>query len=597
MPSARSLFHLSLAIVVTLAAVQAHQASAQNTTPEKKTTSTPWGLSSSAGSTRNAAEWLPKVAAAGVTTVRMFPEWRNFEPKTGTWNWTGGDALVKAATDNRIEINAILMGAAPEAKAVHAFPMENLDGWSNYVSKVVERYKDRVHYWEVWNEGNGGFNDGKHTTVDYAQLAIRTYEAAKQADPNAQVGLTVASYDAPYLQQTILAMQKAKKPNSFDYLCIHPYEIADGLAGVDGEIPYLWMTHSLREMLKVSAPEKVNAEIWITEVGHRIGESHGQKITDHDAAIAFAKIYVMAIAQGIARTQWFEAQDPIGEDAGFGLISRDGKERPSYRTLKTLSSKLGSTPAYQGWLAVGQGGRGYGFVFGQEKTPVLVAWMPSGLTDASLSFPNDVEVTDLLSTTTITLRAGQPLGLTDEPLLIEGVPSDLVTQARSNAGKNFPWGGDFSKAKSVSLQLGSTEPSQGIFPTGRTASPSVTFPDGSIGIVVQGDISHGVSFYVHPSFASLQTRDYYIRVTARRFSAGNVGMNLIYEVADSQGHGAYSNAGKWFGANAGTDWQTYTWHVTDACFSKMWGYDIVVRPEESVPFAIGNIEVSTVPFE
>ena len=111
------------------------------------------------------------------------------------------------------------------------------------------------------------------------------------------------------------------------------------------------------------------------------------------------------------------------------------------------------------------------------------------------------------------------------------------------------------------------------------------------------DMTHPVSFYVHPSFASFHTREYYVRVTARRFSAGNVGMNLIYEVADSRGRAAHTNAGKWFGANAGTDWQTSTWHVTDACFSKMWGDDIVVRPEESVPFAIGPIEVSTVPFE
>ncbi len=136
-----------------------------------------------------------------------------------------------------------------------------------------------------------------------------------------------------------------------------------------------------------------------------------------------------------------------------------------------------------------------------------------------------------------------------------------------------------------------------IHPIGRTGRHTVTFEDGSTGMVVQGDISHPVSFYVHPSFASFHTREYYIRVTARRFSAGNVGMNLLYEVADSQGRGAYRNAEKWFGVNEGTDWQTSTWHVTDACFSKMWGYDIVVRPEESVPFAIGKIEVSTVPFE
>jgi polysaccharide biosynthesis protein PslG len=61
------------------------------------------------------------------------------------------------------------------------------------------------------------------------------------------VGLTVASFDAPYLNQAILALAKAGRPNSFDFLCIHPYEIADGLAAPDGEVPFLWMTRLLRD--------------------------------------------------------------------------------------------------------------------------------------------------------------------------------------------------------------------------------------------------------------------------------------------------------------------------------------------------------------
>ena len=73
-------------------------------------------------------------------------------------------------------------------------------------------------------------------------------------------------------------------------------------------------------------------------------------------------------------------------------------------------------------------------------------------------------------------------------------------------------------------------------------------------------------------------------------------MNLIYEAADGRGLSPYTNAGKWFGTTAETDWQTYTWRVTDACFSKMWGYDFVLRPEQSIPFAIGKVEVSTEPF-
>jgi hypothetical protein len=50
--------------------------------------------------------------------------------------------------------------------------MDNLDGWSKYVAAVVGRYNKRIHVWEVWNEGNGGFNASKHITTDHAKFAI-----------------------------------------------------------------------------------------------------------------------------------------------------------------------------------------------------------------------------------------------------------------------------------------------------------------------------------------------------------------------------------------------------------------------------------------
>lgn len=536
------------------------------------------------------------MAAAGVTKVRLFPEWRGFEPVRGTWNWEHGDTLVKTAADHSIEINAILMGSPPGTKTVHAFPMENLEDWSQFVAAVVGRYHKQVRHWEVWNEGNGGFNDGRHTTVDYAKLAAATYAAAKKADPQAQVGLTVASFDAPYLHQTLLALAKAGTPNSFDYLCIHPYEIADGLADVDGEIPFLWMSRTLRDMLKTTAPDRANAEIWITEVGHRI-TSGGRAVTEQDAAKSFAKIYTMAIAQGITQIQWFEAQDPVGEDQGFGLLNRDGTARAAYKTLKTLTTSLGATPKYLGWIALGLDGRGYGFVFEGKSGPVLIAWMPAGLTD-SIALTHDVQVTDVIHSTPKLFKASRTIELTDTPVLIVGLLPELVKHATSNAGKNFAWGGDHSKVKTVNVEPASPNASsRGIAQVGRAECPTVKFPDGSGGILVQGDINHAVRFYVHPSFASFGTKEYFVRVTVRRVAAGNVGMNLLYEVADSQGRMPYANTGKWGGFSNETGWQTYTWHVTDACFSKMWGYDLILRPEQSVPFVIGNIEVSTEPFQ
>ncbi len=540
------------------------------------------------------------MADAGVSTVRLFPEWRGFESSTGQWKWDDGDLLVRSAAQHGLQINAVLMGSPPSAKAVHAFPMEQLDEWSRYVEAVVGRYKHDVRYWEVWNEGNGGFNDGKHTTADYAKLAAATYDAAKKADPQAKVGLTVASFDAAYLNQTIRAMAQSSKANRFDYLCVHPYEIADGLFETDGEVPFLWMGHALRSVLKNAAPEKANAELWMTEVGHRLSSQADRAITDIDAAKALAKIYTMALAQGFVCTQWFEAQDPIGEDQGFGLIARNGTARQSFKTMKTLTTVLGERPKYAGWTTVGANGRGYGFVFEGRTSPVLVAWMPAGLkldaAERAIEFGSDVEVTDLLTGATSKIAANKTVTLTDSPSLISNVPSRDVQQARANSAKNFPWGGDFQLAKTVSFNAGLPDQLNGVVPRNRSRYPTVTFADGSSGLVLPGDIAHPISFYAHPSFASLQTDEYYVRATVRRLGSGNVGMNLRYEVADSQGRSAYANVGQWFGVGKESNWQTYTWRCSKACFAKMWGHDIVIAPEQSVPFVLGKIEISTQPY-
>ena len=46
-------------------------------------------------------------------------------------------------------------------------------------------------------------------------------------------------------------------------------------------------------------------------------------------------------------------------------------------------------------------------MFEGKSAPVLVAWMPAGLTDKTLSFTGDLEVTDALGVATVPLKAGQ----------------------------------------------------------------------------------------------------------------------------------------------------------------------------------------------
>jgi len=579
----------------------------------------PWGITTSASSTRTCAEWLPKMATAGIRWARMFPEWSSLENPKGTFNFTSSDALVNAAEANHIEMSGLFFGAAKFADPhFHAFPMKNLDDWSDYAAKLTDRYKGRIHYWEVWNEGNAGFNDNHNVTADYANLVAYAYAGAKKSDPTALVGMSVASFDPAYIDQAILDQAAAGKAGSFDYLCIHPYETFGLIGDVDGEVPYLWMTRLLRDELKADAPpDKANVPIWITEIGrpldratNEVGIPLGQNVHEIDAAKAVVKSYVMAAAQGIARICWFEARDPVGEPPGYGLLKGDNSPRISYLALQAMTGALGETPKYQGWLALGAGQRSYGFVFLKaatyptsfEKPPlanqtssVLALWMPAGLTDNTIIFSGDVQVIDALTNTSTPLKAGQTLALTDKPVFVTGLPVDLVAQAQANASKPFPWGGDYSKATSVSLQLGPDPVSSGVVLQGGNKAPH-TFPDGSTGLEVEGKIGTGANFYTHPSFAGIKTKEYYIRMSFRRITAGNVGMNFSYEVADSQGKGPLRHSGGWYSVGPDMGWQTQTWHVTDACFAKMWGFDFCIQPEQSVPFVVGKVEVSTQPF-
>ena len=169
-----------------------------------------------------------------------------------------------------------------------------------------------------------------------------------------------------------------------------------------------------------------------------------------------------------------------------------------------------------------------------------------------------------------------------------------MEQAVQNKSKPFPWGGDYSKAAVVSIEPGAEHPSAGVVQTDHAMMPKVSYPDGCSGVLVGAN--QRVQFYLHPSFASVNTMDYFVKIKVRRVVAGNVGMNLHYEVADSKAQMPYRNQGTWFALRKDDGWQSFTWHVKDACFAKMWGYDISLVPEQSQPFVLGKVEVSTKPF-
>lgn len=151
--------------------------------------------------------------------VRNFPGFGDIEPKEGNFDFSGADKFVDAATTNGIAVTAILAYNAPWNGNPHGLPNTSaaLAAWATYVGRTVAHFKGKVSYWEVWNEPQN-FQAGGQSATDYANVVVSAYKAAKAADPNAKVGMTVASVDIFYLEQAIAAGAK----ENYDYICLHP---------------------------------------------------------------------------------------------------------------------------------------------------------------------------------------------------------------------------------------------------------------------------------------------------------------------------------------------------------------------------------------
>lgn len=78
---------------------------------------------------------------------------------------------------------------------------EERAAWDRYVSATVKHYKNRVKYWEIWNEPDGRWcwrpePDAK----EYGAFALRTAKTIKTADPEAKVLTGSFCVDLDFLQ-------------------------------------------------------------------------------------------------------------------------------------------------------------------------------------------------------------------------------------------------------------------------------------------------------------------------------------------------------------------------------------------------------------
>ncbi len=523
---------------------------------------TPWGIGSChihGRSVEDFERWIPPMAEIGLRFQRsVASSWGAVNPEPGRWDWANVDAQLDYLEDRGLRSGALLIGSPGWHETVKpgTLPVDDLDGWSEYVFRTVKHLSSRVRWFEVWNEPPN-FTGKDQTPEDYAKVVAAAYRAAKRADPDCRVGLAAKSVHVNYLEQVI----RSGAEDHFDWISLHPYEVMDGIVAEQGMEPvFLHIVPTVRKMLAAVNPAKREVPILFTELGCDVGR-HGAEAQ----ARATVKAYTMAIAQGVACVQWFEGRD--GDSGPLGLLDREGTPRPAVGALTRLIEALGPRPEPIGRVTFED--RHHGFVFKGVEGPVMVVWA-SGGRETTIRFDQEVKV---LGTIDGTRSRKREIPLDGQPLILSGLPEAVLDEARANRDRPVSWGGDFSEADEVSITFGEKIKEQGLHTRAGDAVAEAVVAYG--GSARAGGVPGGNLFVVDPNFLCYESVPIEITAEVRRNEANdNAGFKLVYESRDG-----FKTNGGWVTVPDNQRWHTITWRIDDPCFVNYWGYNFTLNSD------------------
>ena len=305
-------------------------------------------------------------------------------------------------------------------------------------------------------------------------------------------------------------------------------------------------------------PAKVNVPVIFTEIG-----VDTKRFGPDKQSWAVLKTFIMGLHQGVACINYYEGMD--GDSGPLGLLDRQAKPRLVYHALGRLIESVGRHPTSLGWVMLND--RHYGFMIQGAQGPVLATWTATTNPD-EVDFGQEVKVLDLTANTT---AVGSKYKLTLSPVLVFGVSDQMVAQAKANQGKPMPWGGDYSKAKSVSVTFAGQYEEKGLHTMAADAIAADVQAYG--GNQRSGEIPKGGNvFYIDPNFLSYDTVPIEITAMVKRNEKGdNSSLSVEYESNKTTREGYEKTPVQEVPEDA-TQWHKLTWKINDCQFVGTWAF-------------------------
>ena len=280
---------------------------------------------------------------AHVGMIRLDFSMMDLELGPDQYDFKKCDRIVELLAKNDIRILGLIGYNAPwTGKEWNDAP--DPDQFVSFVRTVVNRYKDRVKFWEIWNEPEARVywkkQDGMKT---YTELLKAVYPVIKKEDPSSVV-LMGATSDTHSIALKQIYRNGGK--GYFDIVNVHPFvdpvkpNVMARLKGIHNAILKVMETYG-----------DGNKDIWWTELGAP-GVKHPDKTngwwegispTEEQQADWVKTIYGEPLKwKGVKKIFWAFFRETKHFNSGvdyFGIVARDFSKKPAFYAYQDMAKK------------------------------------------------------------------------------------------------------------------------------------------------------------------------------------------------------------------------------------------------------------------
>lgn len=376
---------------------------------------------------------LKNARAAGAAYNRPFFElfqWGVIEKQPGQFNFSEPDATVKDSQAYGLHIIANIQPFAGwdqmegYSDPNHKGKPHNMAAYANFIGKLVERYDGDgiddmpgltvpIKHWELMNEPEfqtGAVYYFRGTPADYVDTLKTTYQAVKQADPEAYV---VQGGMASMFDVSVTFWQGVFDEGGGQYIDImNMHSIGHG---EHLNIP------AFKQMLAASGLQ--DKPIWVTEVQYQQAQQT-LTYTNADFAKTLARSYIFALANGAEKLFYVNLKMPPNHGAGIpfdersALITNNGEKSALFQAHLTVANMLGALGEDDTIAVISERVTGWFVEVGQYKFTIqgktIYALWGSGPLPAEIT--GQVRVIDITGAERVTDAAS--VQLTDSPIFV-----------------------------------------------------------------------------------------------------------------------------------------------------------------------------------